>query len=448
MASGIRGALAPIATQLGIFSVLKNRDFRIYWLGLLAQVGGLMMTNVTITWLAYEISGSAVFLGSVVLLIAVSQIGIALIGNVGGYLADRVDQRRLITITAAIAAANMATLAALTLSGNVQRWHLLVFAFVSGVVASFDQPGRQALYPRLFVDRASLAAAVSLNALTWQIIRLVGPSAAGLLIAYVGATRIQGAGSVFAIATAGSLTMIAFMVTMRMPPPAPRGKAGVFQGYAEGMRVAASTPVFRVCLLLAYVTAMFGMAYQWLLPVFIKDNGIGDARQLGWMWTASGIGSFAGVLTVPYIFRRFHTGWVTITQGSLFGVALLLFAATHSLWPAMAAAAFIGLASLGFMVGVEVTLQTMVSGPVRGRIMALYSVSWSLSPLGGFVLSPIADAANARTAIAAGGAVVLLAMAAVVLFGRTLRNLSVPSGAALPAPALNDPQPIPAALSR
>ena len=158
-----------------LFSVppaLRYPAFRAYWLGTLASVSGFQMFQFGQLWLAYEITGSPLFLGFVGLANAIPAIALNLFG---GVFADLFDKRRLIRITQLITAALIILLAVMTMLDAVHIYNLLIIAFFAGAVNAFDQPARQALYPHL-IDRKVMLSAVAMNSAIWQGTRIVAPA--------------------------------------------------------------------------------------------------------------------------------------------------------------------------------------------------------------------------------------------------------------------------------
>ena len=138
---------------LDFFSALVHRDFRLFWVGLMAQVTGQQMTIVTLGWLAYYLTESPLALGIINLLSAAPRLVINLLG---GVLADRVDPRALIAGAQAISALVLIALGVLAITNNATIWHLAVAAFILGLVQSFDEPSRASLFPASCrIDRSS-----------------------------------------------------------------------------------------------------------------------------------------------------------------------------------------------------------------------------------------------------------------------------------------------------
>ena len=144
--------------KLSIFDALRHRNFRLYWLGFVTSVSGMQMFLVIQAWLVYDLTGSALQLGLVALARAIPAM---VLGLVGGVVADKVDQRRLLVKTTAGVATIYLVLGILTLTGGVQVWHILASVFLIGGLQAFDQPSRQAIFPNL-IDRKDMMSAVEL----------------------------------------------------------------------------------------------------------------------------------------------------------------------------------------------------------------------------------------------------------------------------------------------
>src|SRR2546423_14329721 len=159
---------------------LRHRNYRLYFFGQVLSVLGTWMQRVAMHWLVYRLSGSELLLG---LTGFMSQIPVLFLGPLGGLWADRADRRRLLIFTQALAMAQAALLAYLTLRGHVAVWHVLVMAGLLGVINAIDTPLRQSFIVDIITERKDLPNAIALNSLTNNSGRLIGPSIAGGMIA-------------------------------------------------------------------------------------------------------------------------------------------------------------------------------------------------------------------------------------------------------------------------
>ena len=161
---------------------LNHRDFRLFIAGQLISLIGTWMQSVGQAWLVLELTGSPFHLG---LVTALQFTPILLFSPVGGALSDRFPKRRIILLTQAAMMGQAFVLAALVWSGQVRYWHVAVLAAIYGLGRAIDIPARQSYITDL-VGRGDLANAVALNSLVFNGARIVGPAAAGLLIARFG----------------------------------------------------------------------------------------------------------------------------------------------------------------------------------------------------------------------------------------------------------------------
>ena len=406
--------LSAITRQFHALSVLQYKGFRLFWSGLMLQIAGHTMMQVTVGWLAFNLTGSALDLGYVTLALAVPSVSLT---AVGGVFADRWDPRRIIAIIQAVAAVMVTTLAVLSITDRMELWHLIVGAFVTGSVIAFDQPSQQALFPRLLPDRRQLANAVPLIGVAWDFNRIISPAIAGFLI------HAGGAGTSFLVSVAGFSAMVV-MVQLVRPRKAERIHAGnVFQNLREGVSYIRRHQTFRILVSLAYLNSFLGMSYIPLLPIFAVDVLHVDARGLGFLASAGGVGAIAGGLFAPRMLGRFRAGRLLTVGTLLFGAALTGFAFSTSFPLSMALIAVEAAASTLVFVVIEIVLQMLVPDQLRGRVMGIMTIVWSMPALGAAVIAPIANFTS--PSIALGGAAVLMTLnvLAIRIFSPALRNL-------------------------
>ncbi|OQY90296.1 MAG: hypothetical protein B6D41_09840, partial [Chloroflexi bacterium UTCFX4] len=164
------------------FSVLRHRDFRLLWIGLLVSVAGSQMQNAAINWQTYEISGSALALGGLGL---ARLIPIVVFSLMGGVVADTRNRRHVMLLTQSIMMGSAFALGVVTWLGVVNLWWIYGLGAVNAAAAAFDLPSRQSLVPNL-VPREDLTNAVTLGSMVFQIASILGPGIAGVLIGRFG----------------------------------------------------------------------------------------------------------------------------------------------------------------------------------------------------------------------------------------------------------------------
>lgn len=364
------------------------------------------------SWLVYRLTGSEALLGAIGF---AGQIPILLFAPLGGALADRVDRRRLLVVTQAASLAAALVLALLTLLGSVSVWHVGVTAFALGVVNAVDMPTRQALVPSL-VGKDDLVNAIALNSTMFNGARVVGPAIAGLLVSAVGE------GWCFAANAASFLAVIAGLLAMDVPPRSGRGRPqSTFDRIAEGFLFVWRSVPIRAILLLLGTVSLTGMPYAVLMPVFSDRILHGGARGLGLLMSASGCGALAGALLLAS--RKGVRGlgtWVAAAAGG-FGLCLVLFSLSRSLWLSCAILVPAGFSMIVQMASSNTLVQTLAPDELRGRVMSVYSMMFlGVAPFGSLFAGILAQSAGAPATVAVGGAV---CMTAAALFARYLPSL-------------------------
>jgi MFS family permease len=376
---------------------LRVRGFRLYWTALVAQVIGQHMFAFTLGWLAFEITGSQAQLGFIYLCGFVPQFALTLLG---GVLADRVDARKLIRVAQTNTAIAMIMVGTVTLLGMAQLWHLALGAFLVGISSAIDEPARASFFPRL-LPRPLLRSAVPLMSMAFGSSRVIAPSIAGFVIAAAGAPIT------FLMSAAAVSTMIAMLSFVQPEPRAAPSHGSLVTNFTESLRYISSNEVFAKAIAAALLNATMVMGFIHMLPVFAKDLLGVDARGLGILASAAGMGALTGFLSYGWVQshlspRNLMVGALTVCSTALMGLAFSGF-----YWLSFCAILVAGLSQAYFLTTVQVTLQTLVEDHFRGRVMSMFTLVWSLMYLSGFLLNTAGAFVGPRLALAGGAAVVL-----------------------------------------
>ncbi len=380
-----------------IFDALRYRDYRLFWFGQLFSVLGFQMMLVTQLWLVYDLTGSKLQLGLVGLSSAIPSI---LLNLFGGVVADKVDQRKLIMGVQAVGALVMAVLATLTLANLVQAWHVMLSAFLMGGLGAFDQPSRQAIFPRL-IERRAMMNAVALNATVWQSTRIMGPAVGGAIILLIGPAYT------FYVSTIGSMTFVVFLAAIRMPRVERARSAGMLRDMAEGVGFIRSHHIFLFLLGMVFFNSFFGLSYIQLMPVFQKDILNVNEAGYGFLLAMGGAGAISGTFLVAAIGNVKRNGSLLIGGAVAFGITLIMFA--YSTWyPVSLGLVFLaGATSSVYMIVAQTSLHMLVPDQFRGRVMGFWGITYNLMPMGGFQAGLVANYLGAPFAVAIGGAAVV-----------------------------------------
>ena len=387
-------AVVPPVTGGGwptFLRALAARNFRLFFCGQIISLVGTWMTQTASLWLAYHLEKSAFLLGLVGF---ASQAPIFLLSPLAGVWVDRVDKRKLLIGTQAASLLQSGALALLTLSGHLNIWSLVALNVLQGVINAFDLPARQAFFIHLVDRRADLGNAIALNSSMFNLARLLGPAIGGLLIARVGAGYCYLIDAVSYLAVIASLIRIVPRVSVLAAQRAREAanRAGhALEEFVDGLRYVAAFPPIGSTLLLVAATSFTGFAAPVLLPILAKDVFGGDARTLGWLMSAAGIGALCGAIYLSTRTTVRGLGRVIALGGLCIGLGLIGCGFCRHLEPALFCLLFTGLGGVLLTASSNTVVQSLVEDDKRGRVMSLFAMAFTgTAPFGNLVVGALA----------------------------------------------------------
>ena len=365
------------------FISLQHRNFRLFYFGQLISITGTWMQHVAQAWLVYRMTQSSFMLG---LVSATALFPILLFGLHSGVLADRLSRYRLFIVSQLLAMIQAFTLCVLTLAGWVQLWHVLVLAFLLGMVQALEMPARYSFVAQL-VPREDLPNAIALNSGQIHLARFIGPAIAGWLVAWVGE------GLVFLINGVTFVAVIIALLAMRLPARVQvAGQQQCASGLWEGVHFAWRHLDIRYVLSMVGMVSLVGTSAAVLMPVFVAQVFHSDAQSLGLLLGMMGGGSLVGALMLA---RRKQTSGlerIVAAGGIVAGVTLILFALTHTLWLALLILPVAGFSLTMVIASSNAFIQLTTPDPLRGRVMSLFTVTFhGLMPLGVLMVGALAE---------------------------------------------------------
>jgi MFS family permease len=376
---------------------LRHRNFKLFFFGQSISVIGTWMTRLATSWLVYRMTHSALLLGVVSF---AGQIVAFALGPVAGVWVERLDRRKMLVWTQALAAVQSLALAALTLAHVINLGEIIALTVMQGLINAFDMPGRQSFLVQMVEDRNDLSNAIAINSSMANGARLIGPAIAGVLIAAVGE------GWCFLIDGFSYFAVIASLLMMRIKPmDIRRSASGMFEQMREGWDYVWTFRPIRTILMLFALTSLMGYPYMVLLPVFAGQMLHGGAATLGWLTGASGIGAFASALSLAV--RKSVVGLTHMLQiaAAVLGGALILFGLSHTLWLSLVLMVFAG---FGLIQGASVSntiIQSLVTEDKRARVMSYYTMAFfGASPFGSLLAGVLAHHIGAPTTVMITGA--------------------------------------------
>jgi predicted MFS family arabinose efflux permease len=406
---GILATSAPVVT-------FRSRPYRYLWSASLLWNNARWADMVVLGWLVLEVTNSAWHVAVVGVL---RSLPMMLFGLFGGVIADRFDRRALLIGSQVIGATVTTSMAALVFTGSFRFEHAIASSLLLGMQWAVEWPTRRALIPEL-VGRELTSNAIALESVSMNLSKIVGPLAAGWLIAY------SGPASAFLAVTVLALLEIVLLALMPLPARGARPVVAgsmvryLRQGWEE-LRL--SQPIVGVLLITVFMN-MLAFPHQTLLPVFARDVLFVDAVGLGMLGAASGVGSLLGALVLAGRAGVPRPGW--LFAGGSFAMCLCLvgFALTREFPLALLLLGLSGLGQASFSALQSTIILAGSSDQLRGRAMGALTVAIGTAPLGLLEIGAITAAFGAPIAVATNAAAcaVLVAWVAARLPG--FRRLS------------------------
>ena len=376
------------------FAALAYPDFRRFSASLMLTSLGAQFVQTAVLWQVYELTGSALLLGLTGLARAIPHVVLSL---VGGVIADRLNRKRLIQAGQVVNGLLVLALAALTISGTVELWHLYAVTALNAAFSAATQPARMALIPRLIPTRL-LVNAIGLNATIQQTAQIVGPAVAGLAIGSIGL------GWGYALTGAAYAAAMAALVRLRTPAIPPESTEGPWQSFVEGMAFVRSKPVIISLLMLDVWQTLFG-GFRALLPIFADQVGAG-ATGYGLLSAAPGVGSLIGSGFILSLGDMRYKGVYSVAGVLGYCVSMVLLAASPWFALTFVACALSGAMNSVQMIPRNTAILAMSPDALRGRVEAFRSMLAGGAPPLGFALAGAAAAALGAPMAVLGGALV------------------------------------------
>jgi MFS family permease len=410
------------------FAALSVVNYRHYIAGQAISLIGTWMQMTAMSWLVLTLTHSATIVG---LIVAAQTLPVLVLAPYGGVIADRVDKRRLMISLQILMGVQALILGVLTVTGEVQVWQIAVLALMLGFNNAFENPSRQSFMLEL-VGPEHLRNAVSLNSTLVNVARVIGPGIGGLLIATVGS------GVCFLINAGSFVAVVASLLTLdttllNPAPPLVRARGQL----REGLNYVRRTPGLALPLVMMAAVGCLTYEFQVSLP-YMASNGLHSGSSgYGFMTAAMGLGAVAGGLVVA---TRGKTGTRALVLSAIgFGIAMTLATVAPTLALELIVLMLVGASSVSFMSMGNATLQLRSDPAMRGRVMALWFVSFQGStPIGGPAIGAVMSAFGPRAGLGVGAVTCFVVAAAGALAARMIRSSRMDE-----ADSLDPPEPLP-----
>jgi len=373
------------------------------WTGACVSTIGTFVQQFAQSWLVYDLTKDAFYLG---LDLFLGQLPIMLFSLFGGVFADRMDRRKMLLASQYIQMVCAFLLALLFVTHTVQVWHILSLSFFVGLGQSFGGPAYSALLPTL-VDPEDLSNAIAMNSIQFNLARIVGPTIGGLAYTTLGATWCFTLNGISYIAVIISL----FMIHVKFVPA--KTTESVLKSMKEGIRFIRCRDGMSALVILAFCTTLFGFSLTSFLPVFVRTIFHKGPETYTLLLVCSGAGSIVGALSVAAVEKMKGQGRLTLLILVFLGLIISAFAMSHWL-PLSCVLMFLAgtaiMASASFMLSLA---QLITTDAMRGRVMSVYNLAFRAGiPLGALLLGKLIPIFGAPKVLAGAG----LALVAISLY--------------------------------
>ena len=375
--------------------VLRNRDFNLYWSGVVLSQIGTRGTVAANFYQVYVLTGSVLQTG---LVGAGQAVALLLLSPLGGAYADRLDRRKLLQCAQAVSLVVALVLAVLTFNGQAQAWHVILSVVLTTAAATFDQPARQAIIPAM-VPKNQLAQAIALLNPSREFAILIGPALAGLLMA------LGGPGLMYVFDVVTYAVLIVVLGVLRVPPLVQTGPPrSVFGSIADGAKYVAHRPLITRLMGLDLSATLFS-AYRVLLPAIAVDLLEVGPTGYGLLSAAPSAGALLATYSVFRVIERSgRLGKVLLVSTALYGLAAMLLAQSRAFPLAIVAAMLLGAFDAMATTIRHAAVQVDTPDELRGRVTAFYQMSSRGGPaLGDVVVGALASVVGPVVALTVGG---------------------------------------------
>jgi MFS family permease len=401
------------------FQSLRVRNFRLFWTGQIISLTGTWMQTTAQAWLVLKLThDSPLALG---LVITLQFLPVMLLALFGGVLADRLPKRRVLVITQTLLMIQAAVFGGLVAADALQLWHVYVLAVCQGLITAVDNPLRQSFVFDM-VGREDLVNAIGLNSMSFQGARIFGPALAGVTIKLIGIAPALILNAISFVPVIGALLLMqpkAFFSAL------PARDGSIFSKLKEGLAFAVRTPSILSVLIVAAFVGTFGFNFSVITPLVANNLVKTDASGFGLLSAAMGVGALLAALGTAYA-RQITNRRLLISAG-LFSLFLGMLALSTSFWLSMVLLVVTGMTGITCATAANSLLQLNTPEQLRGRVLSInVLLTQGSTPIGGFVIGSLGQAAGVETALVICAALCLAGVAIAISYRWQLRQHDTP----------------------
>ena len=387
------------------FSALKHSNFRVFWALQAISLIGSWMQTISLPWLAYTMTESALFVGIIGALQFLPTIFFSLFA---GVIIDRFNKRKLMLMTQSLMAIFAFILSLLVISDMTEPWHLVVITLLIGVANSLDLPSRQSLMIEL-VGKSDLMNAIALNSSIFNLARILGPAIAGVLMSLVGI------GFCFLINSLSFIPVIISLAFFIKPAFSyfRNEKKHILTDIADGLKYIKNDSLLLFTFISVVIMGTFAMNFMVLVPVFAQEILKVEEAKFGLLMSFMGIGSFSGSLIIASISKKGPSEKFLMICSFILPVFILLNGISVHYFMSAILLGCAGIFAVMFFTTANSLIQLNSKDEFRGRVISVYTLlSVGSAPLGNFLTGLISQKMGARSGFIMNALVIILLISA------------------------------------
>lgn len=380
-----------------IFRSLKYRNYRLFFSGQSISLIGTWMQRIALPWLVYDLTGSAFLLGIVGF---AGQIPTFILAPVAGVLTDTWSRYKVLVVTQIVSMILAGILAWLSLAGIIHIWSIIVLSIGLGCINAFDVPARHSFVIEMVEKKEDLGNAIALNSLMFNGARLIGPSVAGIMLAFTSE------GVCFLINAVSYIFVIVSLLMMHVPEKKAREKkVQILKDMKEGLNYTFGFAPIKYIILLLGLVSLMSSSYQVLMPVLAKEVLHGGSNTYGFLMAAAGFGALLGALYLASRETILKLGRIIPLATLLLGTGLIVLSFSTIFLFSIVLMVFIGLGMMIQAAASNTILQTVTDDDKRGRVMSFYTMAiMGTAPFGSLMGGGLANIIGTPAMIMLGGA--------------------------------------------
>jgi MFS family permease len=394
---------------MALFRSLKSRNFKLFFYGQSISLIGTWMQKTAVSWLVYQLTGSALLLGVVGF---VSLIPSLLLSPYAGSLVDRHNRYRILVITQVASMMQAGALAGIIFFGYHNILLIILLSLIQGIINAFDMTCRQSLMVEMVDDKEDLPNAIALNSTMVNFARIAGPAVAGIILSAFGTDFCFIGNFLSYIPVLICLFMMKLQIIVM-----PKSEKSIWAELEEGFKYVSGDKDLSSMILMLGMSSLFVMPFNTLMPMFAKDIFNGDARTFSWFESAAGLGSILSAIYLANLKNSNGLIKMVAIAGVILGGSLLFLAYAPQLPFALF---FMTLAGVGMMAqtsAINTYIQTHSIPEMRGRAISYYVMAYQgIIPIGSLLIGWTANLIGPRPAIFIEGTIGITATVAFIIY--------------------------------